>query len=116
MDFNQPDHQVSIDEHMEPSPVIRFSHKYEKLNVLNGKKRAMLLEVIKVNIGSLSSPFILYDTDRGLYPLPKSGRFLLLIFQGEGGLFTTLRSAKPGKEDYYRGNIGRMFRVTIEPS
>ena len=105
------------------SGVIRFSHHYEKLKLALGEdKSATLLEVIPVNVEKLSLPFIKYDTDNGMYPLPKKGKMLILILRGAHGIFTTIRSAKPGhgnlqdKETYYRGFIGKTLDVEITPS
>jgi len=101
--------------------VIKFTHAYRKLNNAEGVpvKRARLLDVVEVNLNSLSKSFIAYDTDNGLYALPKSGDYLMLIFlKPFGDLFTTLRptySPKPmlSKREYYRRLIGREFEIVI---
>jgi hypothetical protein len=94
---------------------IKFSHKYKKLSLLKGWicESAKLLEVLNVELAELSPEFIDYDTD-GIYPLPKSGRYMMLIFQKEdGNIFTTLRRFTPDKYSYYNGAIGQEFEVEI---
>jgi hypothetical protein len=102
---------------------IKFSHCYGKL--LDGNERpvlaAKLLEVLPVDLGDLSRWFIAYDTDHGVYKLPKKGKYLLLIFRRTNSallkgkdIFTTLRRATPEKEKFYRGAIGQWFDVIIE--
>lgn len=98
-------------------PVIKFSHRYPKLDVLAGtNNEARLLDVHPVQLELLSPDFLDYDTaieGGGFYPLPTKGRFLMLIFaRPDGiGLFTTLRRWTPKKEQYYRGLIGQRFTV-----
>ncbi len=98
---------------------IKFSHPYRKLmqsgSVIN---RAKLLSVTQVKIQDLTAEFLEYDTDNGRYKLPRSGNFIMLTFlkpsqQGECNLFTTLRPATPGKEDYYKTKIGQLFEVVL---
>jgi len=98
---------------------IKFSHPYRKL-FLNGKliTRAKLLSVEQVRIQDLTAEFLEYDTDAGKYKLPRSGNYLKLTFlkpstQGETNLFTTLRSDRPGKIDYYLARIGELFEVAL---
>ena len=96
---------------------IRFSHHYSKLASINciEAKPVKLIEALMIDIKDLSKEFLDYDTDDGLYKLPKSGRFLLLIFLVEGVLFTTIRSAyPPSKVEYYKKAIGSEFQVIIE--
>jgi hypothetical protein len=105
--------------------VIKFSRAFTKLREGNGLvKRARLLQVVPVDISTLSEVFINYDTDNGLYKLPFKGWYLLLIFQKQlsGELFTTLRTQfnyqrRRGEEvnklPYYAGLIGKEFDVMI---
>lgn len=94
-------------------PSIKFSHRYGKLDSLGTIPCARLLEVLNVRLENLSQPFLAYDTDNGTYALPKKGDFLLLICDGDNGIFTTLRRRTPEKERYYRSFIGQMFDVLL---
>ncbi len=102
---------------------IKFSHSYEKLkrNSVKGfgewedTTEAKLLDVIPINLETLSKTFLEYDTDGGKYKLPKKGAYLMLIFQKTvNNIFTTLRRQTPEKEKYYRENIGNFFNVIVE--
>ena len=100
---------------------IKFSHEYRKL--LQGGQpvtRARLLSVTQVRLQDLPAEFLDYDTDGGKYKLPRTGNYLLLTFlkptkAGAMDLFTTLRSDRPGKIDYYLSRIGELFEVIISP-
>lgn len=79
--------------------------------------RAKLLSVEQVKLQDLTAEFLDYDTDGGVYQLPKRGDYLRLIFLKPGRdfhLFTTLRTDRPGKIEYYRARIGDLFQVVIE--
>lgn len=98
---------------------INFSHPYRKL-LQNGQPvtRAKLLSVEPVRLQDLTAEFLDYDTDGGKYTLPKSGNYLKLTFlkpctKGEMHLFTTLRTNRPGKIDYYLSRIGELFEVIV---
>lgn len=96
---------------------IKFTHAYRKL-LLNGQPitRAKLLSVEQVRLQDITAEFLEYDTDGGLYSLPKTGNYLKLTFLKPGKdfhLFTTLRSDRPGKIDYYLSRIGELFEVII---
>lgn len=105
---------------------ITFSHYYLKFvtPVYKNVPEAWLIEVLEVNLKDLSESFLEYDTTylvntkRGdrRYRLPKSGRYLLLIFQGnQGGLFTTLRAAwPPQKVKFYKDARGELFTLRIK--
>lgn len=87
--------------------------------MLNGSiiNRAKLLSVEQVKIQNLTAEFLEYDTDGGLYQLPRTGNYLKLTFLKPGHemhLFTTLRSDRPGKIDYYLSRIGELFEVKLE--
>lgn len=96
---------------------IKFSHKYTKLfkaGSFNGyTSSAVLLDVIVVNLEDLSKTFLDYDTDSGLFPLPKKGKYMMLLFckSGTNDLFPTLRRWTPEKEKYYRSGIGIIFDI-----
>jgi hypothetical protein len=98
---------------------IKFSHKYRKVLDENGNcvDRVKLLEVVNVKLEELSPVFLNYDTDFGKFKLPKSGKYMMLIFvkpsknAGAFNLFTTLRRWTEEKERYYRGAIGVVFNV-----
>lgn len=99
---------------------IKFSRPYRKL-ILNGSiiSRAKLLSVEQVRLQDLTAEFLDYDTDGGKYALPKTGNYLKLTFlkptlNGETNLFTTLRSDRPGKIDYYLSRVGELFQVVVE--
>lgn len=93
------------------SPVIKFSHNYRKLG---GQSQATLLAVLPVQLERLSREFRDYDTE-GVYRLPPTGNYLLLLFQREGGLFTTLRSSDARKIDYYKSLVGQVFDLVVTP-
>ena len=99
---------------------IKFSHPYRKL-FLNGQliTRAKLLLVEPVKLQDLTAEFLEYDTDAGKYELPKRGNYLRLTFLKPGPdahLFTTLRAATPGKQEYYTSKIGELFEVVLTES
>jgi len=99
---------------------ITFQKKYWKLNVL-GSMEAKLLDVLDVNLEDLSKHFIFHDTlydngsaGGGNYKLPDKGEYLLLIFAGANGLFTTLRSGRCKTDvEYYRSGIGQTFKINF---
>ena len=98
---------------------IRFSHCYPKLVVaLDGATpgattTATLLDVFTIRLERLSKPFLMWDTDNGLYPLPAKGKYMMLLFMGRRGMFPTLRRWTEEKETYYRGLIGKRLAVEI---
>ncbi|MEN6490326.1 MAG: hypothetical protein ABFD66_15845 [Smithella sp.] len=103
-------------------PQIKFSHKYQKiLNSHNDViETATLLQVSIINLEDLSKEFLNYDTDNGVYELPKRGKYLMLIFLKEHedyttdlNLFTTLRRHTPEKHKFYMGQIGKVFKVMV---
>ena len=104
-------------------PKIKFTHVYEKILDQHNDaiESATLLDVVPINLKNLSPEFMAYDTNDGLFKLPNKGFYLMLIFQKpkecEGvcstDIFTTLRRCAPGKESYYRKNIGKCFEVEI---
>lgn len=99
-------------------PSIKFSHYYKKLSdALGPIKTAVLLQVVPVEIGTLSTEFLNYDTDNGAYKLAFSGWYLMLIFQKPSGdLFTTLRpqfNKFGNKRPYYDALVGKEFDIII---
>jgi len=111
---------------------IKFSHQYTKLGTIVDGDKALLCGVFNVNLEDLPKQLIGYDTfyvdgsKRGHYPLPKKGKYLLLLFlfhavapdgepmYGISTLFTTLRRWTPRKEEYYKSKVGEYFEVVIE--
>lgn len=93
---------------------IKFSHDYLKLE---GAKFARLLQIIPIKLEDLSPQFLDYDTDHGLFQLPKKGDYLMLIFNHEGtwSLFTTIRRNTPEKLSYYQDSVGEVFEIVIKP-
>lgn len=93
---------------------IKFTHEYDKLKDVDF---ARLLDVLPIDLKDLSVPFRNYDTDDGVYKLPKKGEYLLLIFEKivtypsckARQLFTTIRRRTVTKESYYRSRIGKLF-------
>jgi hypothetical protein len=101
-------------------PIIKFSHNYEKLKMhgMHGEilypTVSVLLDVLNVNLETISAHFLDYDTDNGKYELPKSGPYLMLIFQKpDKNIFTTLRRFTTDKLLYYRSHIGHTFQVEL---
>jgi hypothetical protein len=115
----------SVTEGATNTHVIRFSHKYIKLMDGRGEaiRKATLLQVLPVELGTLSPQFIDYDTDNGKYKLPFKGMYLLLIFQKPNcDLFTTIRSMhsyqkwrgeQVNKLPYYQNLVGKVFDIII---
>ena len=98
------------------NPTVKFSHSYDKLRAVGDDWTAVLLQVLPVKLESLSREFIDYDTDNDLFTLPSKGNYLLLIFEGMNGTFTTLRrNYPPHKRKYYDKNVGNVFEVLIVP-
>lgn len=74
-----------------------------------------LLACIPVKLEELPQEFKDYDTDKGRFELPRSGKYLLLIFEGRCGIFPTLRAAYPlTKIDYYKKAVGQWFELVIK--
>lgn len=100
--------------------VIRFSHEYNKLHVVNSGsfvcRQATLLDVVPVKLENLSDKLIAFDTDNGAFELPKKGEYLMLIFQkSKFDILTTIRRSTPEKYDYYKKAIGETFKVEVKP-
>jgi hypothetical protein len=105
---------------------IKFSDHYVKMpdNVKNNSI-VRLIEVLNARFEDLHKSFIEYDARTvkdDVYPLPKRGDCLVLLFIGEGllfdsaELFTTVRRSTPEKEQYYKGLCGQELIVSITES
>lgn len=99
---------------------IKFSHEYEKLKALGSHDCATLLEVFEIKLQDLSPQLLIADTlyrengELKEYKLPKTGNYLLLLFEGDNGMFTTIRSAFPSRKvEYYKSSVGEMFKVKV---
>lgn len=97
---------------------IKFSHLYYKLQAQGDKAR--LIAVMPYCIDeNTPKEFLAYDTGYymdGYYDL-KPGDYVLLLFLGAKGVFTTIRSRKGrygDKLDYYSAHIGEVFEIVIE--
>jgi hypothetical protein len=96
---------------------IRFSKNYMKLPAKANGKVAILLYVREVELGKQINWFLMYDTtaiDGTNYKLPQIGRYLLLLFELEGTIFTTLRRYTKLKATYYMANVGKEYLVQVE--
>ena len=97
---------------------IKFSHLYYKLQAQGDKAR--LIAVMPYCIDeNTPKEFLAYDTGYymdGYYDL-KPGDYVLLLFLGAKGVFTTIRSRKGrygDKLEYYSTHIGEVFEILIE--
>jgi len=91
---------------------IKFSHLYHKIK---DTKQAILLMCLPIKLEDLSKEFLAYDTDKGTYPLPKKGDYLMLIFQKNiSDIFTTLRRYTLEKLEYYKSRQGQWFDIVLE--
>lgn len=101
---------------------IKFSHFYKKFGHI---KFGDMVKLVKVSgpfkLSEIDETFIYRDTVYSDYKKNElcfykltPGKYLILYFcdKEESHYFTTIRSAKPGKEDYYRGKIGELFKMT----
>lgn len=99
---------------------LTFSHRYEKLKGMG--MQAQLVAVFPYTITEDTPEALLeYDTtwDGGRYKLRK-GEYVLLLFLGSAGLFTTIRprKARPwmpvrDKLEYYAAHIGEVFDIRV---
>lgn len=96
---------------------IKFSHDYYKLQ--NQGSKAMLVAAMPYRIDDKTpADFIDYNTwyyaDKYFYLKP--GDYVLLLFLGSNGVFTTIRSRKGrygDKLEYYSQHIGEEFEIVI---
>lgn len=102
----------------EERKAIEFSKKYHKLHVLDGENIAKLIQVVIVRNYDLSADFLRYDTsspdgfEERLYG-STDDEYLLLIFQGRKGLFTTLRKKNQENVDKYWSEEGQEFSIYL---
>lgn len=99
---------------------IKFSHHYYKLAHAAGRERkATLIAAIPYRIDETTpKSFIENDTayEAGCYQL-KPGDYVLLLFLGKYGLFTTIRPRKGrygDKLEYYSKHINEEFEIVIK--
>ena len=97
---------------------IKFSHHYYKLQAQGDRVR--LITAVPYSIDeNTPRDFLNYDTwyyADGHYEL-KPGDYVLLLFLGANGVFTTIRSRKGrygDKLEYYSAHIGEEFEIVIE--
>lgn len=92
---------------------IRFSHHYIKMPP--DTKNTVLVDVELVNLEDLSKDFLEKDTEivgGGHYPLPPSGKFMILWLDTNGYRWQTIRRWTPAKERYYHKHV--MENVNID--
>lgn len=96
---------------------IKFSHNYRKLQGMGSY--ALLVAVIPYSINR-DTPQAMIDFDTtyegGKYYL-KEGSYVLLLFLGRKGLFSTIRPRKGrygDKLEYYSRYIGWNFEIVIK--
>jgi len=91
---------------------IKFSKDYPKLPK---HPEAILLYAKWILLENQTKAFLDYDTtasDGTKYPLPKKGKYLMLLFKaGDGALFTTLRRWTQRKQDWYYSKQGKVFQI-----
>ena len=104
---------------------LKFSHNYLKLPPNWEGKKATLLFVREIELGKQNYYFLELDTSYEdpenietrewskllQYPLPKKGKYLLLLFECEGTVFTTLRRSYESKLTYYGTRVGEEFEL-----
>lgn len=97
---------------------IKFSHSYWKLE--NQGSKARLIAAMPYHIDeNTPKDFLSYDTyfwPDGHYEL-KPGDYVLLLFLGANGVFTTIRPRKGrygDKLEYYSAHIGEEFEIVIK--
>lgn len=97
---------------------IKFSHQYWKLENQGSKARLIAAVPYKID-DSTPKEFLDYDTyycPDGHYEL-KPGDYVLLLFLGANGVFTTIRPRKGrygDKLEYYSDHVGEEFEIVIE--
>jgi hypothetical protein len=99
---------------------IRFSYPdYEKFQKIHKRPpfTATLLQVFLLQNDDVSEWFREYDTkyytEKGAdyYPLQGSRSWIVLLFETDGLLFTTMRSATTSKLQYYKDSQGEEFEI-----
>lgn len=93
---------------------IKFSAHYEKLKNINAEEPVTLMEVFIKDREHMEQSFIDYDTtflgSDKQFPLPE-GKYLVLLFNQNGTLFTTIRRYTSHKAAYYFGMRGKKLMV-----
>ncbi len=95
---------------------IKFSKTYMKLPANANGKTALLLHAVPIELGLQLGWLLDYDTtatDGSKYPLPATGKHILLLFICEGSIFTTIRRYTTEKYLYYNENTGKDFKIEI---
>lgn len=96
---------------------IKFSHQYYKLQDQGEKARLIAVMPYRID-DNTPKDFINYDTfyyPDGNYDL-KNGDYVLLLFLGSNGVFTTIRPRKGrygDKLEYYSKHINEMFDIVL---
>ena len=102
--------------------VIRFSHSdYEKFQQIQKRPpfTARLLQVFLLQDDDVSESFREYDTryytENGYteYHSLRSRLWIVLLFETDTGLFTTMRSANTSKLQYYQDAQGEEFEIAV---
>lgn len=97
---------------------IKFSHRYYKLENQGGKARLIAAMPYRID-DTTPKDFLAYDTyyyPDGHYEL-KPGDYVLLLFLGANGVFTTIRPRKGrygDKLEYYSSKIGEEFEIVVK--
>ena len=97
---------------------IKFSHQYYKLQAQGDRARLIAAMPYRIDENTLQD-FLAYDTwyyPDGHYEL-KPGDYVLLLFLGASGVFTTIRPRKGrygDKLEYYSAHIGEEFEFVIK--
>lgn len=105
---------------------INFSHEYSKMEYNEERKipkKAILMEVFKIDSRDLHPRFIEYDTSYfdkeknnwAYYKLPEKEVIVLLLKTNEM-IWTTIRRFTPKKFEYYRKNRWQEFKIFITKS
>lgn len=100
-------------------PKIRFIRDFDKLpNSVHGKKARLFFTRI-IELEKQTQAFLEFDTRYrhkpfGHYELSQFGKRLLLIFDCEGCIFTTIRQFDWKTYDYYRGLEGELLEVVLD--
>ena len=96
---------------------IKFSHRYLKMPFGLSFTKTLLVNVSIVNLEDLPKEFIDYDTryniGKALYPLPKKGKYMVLLLLTGNEIWTTIRRWTPRKFDYYKGLIGQEVKIKL---
>jgi len=96
---------------------IEFAHFYKKFP--KDLSEAKLIQVFLCNYNDLSDYFIKYSTEyedfgeKGYYNLPKT-KSIVLIFQFDDRIFTTIRRYTTSKYSYYKKSVGEIFNLIIK--